>query len=259
MKLLARSQPALSVPSYRGRMDTTENHTKQLITRRDSLLRAGGVLATALGAGAWQSGAFTDEAEAGVGPAGVASGIVSCVLAPEQTVGPYYLDLEQVRQNITEGRPGVALTLRLTVVDASTCKPIKSAVVDVWHCDASGTYSGFAQEGTAGKTYLRGIQRTNASGVATFKTIYPGWYEGRTVHIHVRVHIGGNVVHTGQLYFPEAVSDAVYERAPYASRGDRGTHNANDMVFRNGGSKSLLKLRKTGASYVASGTMGVNR
>jgi protocatechuate 3,4-dioxygenase beta subunit len=237
-------------------MDTSRNTSEQLLSRRASLLKAGGLVAAAVGAGVWKA---VDDADAGTGPAAVASGLVTCVLTPEQTEGPYYLDGDKLRRDITEGKPGVALTLRLTVVDASTCKPIPGAAVDVWHADASGIYSGFSQEGTSGKTYLRGIQKTNAKGVATFKTIYPGWYQGRTVHIHVRVHIGGNIVHTGQLFFPEAVSDAVYQRAPYASRGTRSTHNSTDSIYRNGGPKSMLKLTKSGAGYVGASTMGVQR
>ena len=124
------------------------------LTRR-SLLRLAGVAAAAVGADALKGGWFTDEAAAG--PAAVASGAVSCVLAPEQTEGPYYVANENVRRNITEGRPGRPLTLRLAVVDASTCKPIKGATVDVWHCDALGNYSGV--EGVGG-TFMRGIQRT---------------------------------------------------------------------------------------------------
>ena len=90
--------------------------------------------------------------------------------------------------------------------------------------------------------FLRGVQRADAKGVAVFRTIYPGWYQGRTVHIHVMVHIGGNVVHTGQLYFPDAVTDAVYRRAPYTRRPSRTTRNAADSIYRNGGRRSTLKL-----------------
>jgi len=227
------------------------------ITRRASLLKAGGLVAAALGAGAWKSDAV-DAATDGAGPAAVAAGLVTCVLAPEQTEGPYYIAREKLRRDIREGRPGTLLTLRLTVVDASTCRPIRGAAVDIWHCDAGGAYSGFG-EGAGNRTFLRGIQRTDAKGVATFKTIYPGWYPGRTVHIHVKVHVGGNVVHTGQLYFPEAASDAVYKRAPYAARGPRDMSNANDSVFRNGGKRSQLKVKKSGAGYLGTGTMGVHR
>ena len=112
---------------------------------------------------------------------------MSCVLAPEQTEGPYYVDDQKVRRDITEGKAGVPLDLLLTVVDASTCRPLRGAAVDVWHCDAAGVYSG-VQGNT--RSFLRGIQRTNAKGLALFETIYPGWYPGRTVHVHVRSRSG---------------------------------------------------------------------
>ena len=199
-----------------------------------------------------------DAAEdAGAGPAGVASGLVTCVLAPEQTEGPYYVDDAAVRRNVTEGRPGVALTLRLTVVDASTCKPVKGAAVEIWHCDARGAYSATGAE--ADERFLRGVQRTDAKGVAIFRTIYPGWYPGRTVHIHTMVHIGGNVVHTGQLYFSDAVTDAVYKRSPYNRRPNRSPRNTGDSIYRNGGRRSTLKLVKNGTAYTGSITMGVQR
>jgi hypothetical protein len=85
---------------------------------------------------------------------------------------------------------------------------------------------------------MRGIQKTNAKGVATFQTVYPGWYQGRTVHIHVKVHLGGNVVHTGQLYFSDAMTDSVYRKAPYNKRPNRDVRNASDSVYRDGGKSS---------------------
>jgi protocatechuate 3,4-dioxygenase beta subunit len=223
------------------------------LTRR-SLLRLAGVAAAAVGADALKGSWFTDEASAG--PAAVASGAVSCVLAPEQTEGPYYVANEKARRNITEGRPGRPLTLRLAVVDASTCRPIKGAAVDVWHCDALGSYSGV--DGDDG-TFMRGVQRTNAQGIATFRTVYPGWYQGRTVHIHVKVHVRGNVVHTGQLYFPDRVTDAVYRRSPYSRRPNRDVRNTADAIYRNGGRRSLLGLKKSGTGYVGTIRMGVHR
>jgi hypothetical protein len=229
------------------------------VTRRDSLLRVGGLLAGFAAVGGWRvadSTSAIEEESAGGGPAGVASGAISCVLAPEQTEGPYFLDDPKVRRNITEGRPGGALTLRLAVVDASSCRPIRGAAVDVWHCDAAGVYSGV--QGSRG-AFLRGIQRTDAKGTAVFRTIYPGWYPGRTVHVHVKVSLGGNVVHTGQLYFPDAVTDAVYLRAPYRRRPNRDPRNAGDGIYRNGGRRSTLKLRKSGSGYAGSITMGVVR
>jgi protocatechuate 3,4-dioxygenase beta subunit len=227
--------------------------TEQGLTRRGSLLRLGGFAAALFGAGEWKL-----EDAHGAGPAAVASGAVKCVLTPEQTEGPYYIPNERVRRNITEGHPGTPLLLRTTVVDASTCRPIRRAAVDVWHADAAGVYSGFGA-GAGSRTFMRGVQRTDARGLAAFRTVYPGWYPGRTVHIHVKVHIGGNVVHTGQLYFPDAVTDAAYRKAPYSSRPNRETRNATDSVFRNGGKRSMLAVRRSGGIYVAAITMGVHR
>jgi protocatechuate 3,4-dioxygenase beta subunit len=221
------------------------------ITRRRTLLGLAGLIAG--GAGAWK----LDTADAAGGPAAVASGLVTCVLTPELTEGPYYIAGEQVRRNVTEGKPGVPLTLKTTVLNASTCKPIKNAAVDIWHADAGGVYSGFGA-GSSNRTFLRGIQRTGATGVATFQTIYPGWYQGRAVHIHVKVHVGGNVVHTGQFFFPEALTDVVYKRSPYSSRPNRDVRNANDSIFVNGGNKGLLHVKKSGSGYVATIAMGVH-
>ena len=180
----------------------------------------------------------------------------TCLLTPEQEEGPYYVDLNNVRTDITEGRPGVPLRLRIYVVDADTCKPIRRAAVDIWHCDALGVYSGV--QGNSG-TFMRGVQRTNANGLARFTTVYPGWYTGRAVHIHVKVHVGGNVVHTGQFFFDDALTDAVYKRAPYSRRGARDVRDSSDSIYRNGGNKSLLAVKKNGAGYVGSITMGVHR
>jgi protocatechuate 3,4-dioxygenase beta subunit len=227
------------------------------VTRRATLGRLGGLVAAALGAEAWLAGRAAGDVATGSGPAAVASGLVTCVLSPEQTAGPFATDDDRVRRDIRDGRPGVALVLRTTVMDVSRCRPLRGAAVDVWHCDAGGTYSGFPQEGTAGERFLRGIQRTDRNGLAWFRTVYPGWYEGRAVHVHVRVHLGGDVVHTGQLYFPDSLTDRVFRLAPYNRRPDRTTRNRDDAIFRNGGSRSLLKLTRTRAGYTARITMGV--
>jgi protocatechuate 3,4-dioxygenase beta subunit len=200
------------------------------------------------------AGAAWPPEEAAGGPLAVASGAVSCVLAPELTEGPYYLPNEAVRRNITEGKPGTPLRLHLTVVRTSSCKPIKGAAVDIWHADASGVYSGVG--GNTG-TFMRGVQKTDHSGLAVFDTVYPGWYQGRAVHIHVKVHAGGAVVHTGQLFFPDALTEQVYKAAPYRSRGNPNVTNAADSIYRNGGSRSLLRPVKSGSGYVASMVMGV--
>ena len=214
------------------------------LTRRATLAKGAGLLGAALGLGAWR----LDLARG--------SGTVACVLTPEQTEGPFYVDAAKLRRDIRAGRPGRPMTLRLVVVDATTCRPIKGAAVDIWHCDAGGAYSGF--DAAASKSFLRGVQRTDAKGVATFRTIYPGWYPGRAVHIHVKVHVGGDVVHTGQLYLPDRVTDAVHRKKPYNARGPRTTRNAADGLYRSGGSRSLLRLRKTAdGAYVGTLTMGV--
>ena len=135
---------------------------------------------------------------------------------------------------------------------------MRNAAVDVWHCDALGVYSGAVAD-NPGTNFLRGIQKTNAKGVATFKTIYPGFYQGRAVHVHVKVHMGGSVVHTGQLFFPPAVTNAVYAKNPYARHGTRpDTSNAADAIYRNGGSKGMLALERSGAGYVGSIAVGVH-
>ena len=150
--------------------DTHDHNDGERLTRRRTIARLGGLVAASLGAAGLEASLSGPAEGAGNGPAAVASGLLRCVLTPEQTEGPYYVDGEKVRRDIREGRPGLKLLLRTTVVDASTCKPIKGAAVDVWHCDAGGTYSGV--NGNTG-TFLRGIQRTDAKGLATFVTRLP--------------------------------------------------------------------------------------
>jgi len=189
----------------------------------------------------------------------------ACTLYPQSTEGPYYLDDDLVRRDITEGRPGAATTVLIRVVSAGDCAPLANAAVDIWQCDADGVYSGYPGQlgglDTTGQTFLRGTQLTDADGVAQFETIFPGWYPGRTVHIHTMVHLGGNVVHTGQLYFTEKATRAVYAKAPYRSRASgRDTTNANDSIYRNGGSKSVVRMsRQASGAYTGTITMGVAR
>ena len=219
------------------------------LSRRSTLMRAGGLAAVALGA----SHLAPDAAESGEQTA------LACVLTPEMTEGPYYVDDVKVRRNITEGLPGAPLALRLSVLDASTCRPIKGAAVDIWHASAGGKYSGAEANDTVGRTYLRGIQHTDVKGLARFATVYPGWYPGRAVHIHVKVFVGGDDVHTGQLFFRDSLSDAVYKRAPYKARGVREMRNADDSIYGDGGGRSLLVVRSAGKGYVGSISMGVRR
>jgi len=226
--------------------------TDHTFTRRSTLAKFGGLVAAAAGGRAL----LTDDAAGG--NLAVESGAVSCVLTPELTEGPYYISGERLRRDIREGHAGTPLGLRLRVLNAATCKPIKSAAVDIWHADAAGNYSGFGN-GAGSRTFLRGIQKTDAHGLAVFTTIYPGWYQGRTVHIHVKVHVGGSVVHTGQLFFPDSLTDTVFKAPPYAARGLRQVRNADDSIFVNGGKRSMLAVKKHGAGYVASISMGVHK
>jgi protocatechuate 3,4-dioxygenase beta subunit len=148
--------------------------------------------------------------------------------------------------------------VRFTVLNAKTCTPIKNADVEIWHADATGNYSGV---NGASSRFLRGHQKANAAGKAEFLTIFPGWYPGRTPHIHMKVYVGGNTVHTGQVFFNEKIAAAVYKQSPYAERGEYDTPHARDSIYRQaGGSSAELKLaRRTGGlkGYVGTIAIGV--
>ena len=217
------------------------------LRRREALIALGG-----LGLGA----AFGARSLFG---ASTALAAPECLLQREVTEGPYYLDLDLVRRNIKGDRRGTPLTLRFTVVDANTCRRIQGAAVEIWHADAAGVYSGVS--GNSGN-FLRGIQRTNASGVARFETIFPGWYRGRTPHIHMKVFVSGDEVHTGQVFFRPAVTRTVYGQGVYASRGQADTSNSGDGIYREAGARALCSLKRKGSlvssGYTGSMTIGVD-
>jgi protocatechuate 3,4-dioxygenase beta subunit len=214
------------------------------------------------GSGAGSSGTSGAPGSSGaVAPPPAEAGV--CELYPQQAVGPYYLDGPLVRSDITEGKTGVGLTLRFEVLRASSCAPIEGAVVDVWHNDAGGVYSGYpGQVGgvdTSGQKFLRGMQPTNASGEAELRTIYPGWYPGRTTHIHFKVHLPpqNQSVVTSQMYFPEDVNASVYASALYAARGQKDTTNVRDGIA---GTSQAVLAAVTGdptRGYVATLTITV--
>ncbi|MEX1008609.1 MAG: intradiol ring-cleavage dioxygenase [Acidimicrobiia bacterium] len=228
------------------------------VSRREALGLLGAAalaaVAAACGGGSSDSAASSSRKRS-TGSSGSTSG-ASCVLTSEMTEGPYYIDGEAVRSNITEGKPGMPLRLDLTVVDADTCQPIPGASVEVWHADATGNYSGFGSA-TSNRTFLRGVQIADDDGTVTFDTLYPGWYQGRAVHIHLKAHKGGNQVHTTQLFFDENVSDAVYMTSPYNSRSGQRTTNAQDNIYADGGTQSTLALAKNGDGYVGTLTLGI--
>lgn len=191
-----------------------------------------------------------------------------CVLTPETIEGPYYFDPKLNRADITEGRPGVPLELALQVVEARDCTPLKGARADIWHADAVGVYSGYPGQtdarnvSTKGQHFLRGTQFTDAAGLATFTTIYPGWYQGRTTHIHGKIFLDDKTVLTTQFYFPDALSEFIYKNvSPYNTRrNERDTVNATDMVLKMGeGGRAAFSIREEADRYVASLIVGVNR
>ncbi|WP_239333967.1 intradiol ring-cleavage dioxygenase [Frankia sp. CiP3] len=217
-------------------------------------------------------------------PSATTSAASTCVLTSEVTEGPYWLDNSLVRKDITEGKSGAALTLRLTVVDyKNSCAPLANAAVEIWHCDAWGYYSGFTTAGPGGsapaedgvgneKTYLRGIALTNSSGVVEFKTIFPGWYSPRAVHIHCKVYTGGTIDratntyeggtahHTGQFFFSDSLVTQVEATAPYRSHSGTITMLANDMVYTGKGVQDglLTVSGSTSAGFIATITVGVD-
>ncbi len=160
----------------------------------------------------------------------------TCSLTAEETEGPYYFDVDAIRSDIREAREGTLLRLAIRVRDGESCEPLQNAVVDIWHCDARGGYSGFESATPGGgrtdeETYLRGAQATDADGIAEFRTIYPGFYPGRTVHIHAKVHLDRRTVLTTQLYFDDAFTEKVHAREPYARAGRRDAFNDTDGIF----------------------------
>jgi protocatechuate 3,4-dioxygenase beta subunit len=161
-----------------------------------------------------------------------------CARTAEETEGPFYFEVDRVRSDIREGRDGATLRLGVRVRDLSRgCSPIPNAVVDVWHCDATGSYS------EPGETYLRGLQVTNRDGIVEFTTIYPGWYPGRTVHIHAKLHLDKRTVLTTQFYFDDDFTDRVFSLEPYASDAGRDAYNDTDPLYEQDLELSLSKER----------------
>ena len=159
-----------------------------------------------------------------------------CATPPSTTAGPFPTIEQLDRRDVTEGYPGHPLRLGIRVVD-DECNPVPGAEVEIWHADATGDYSSFVDGGSGkdegeGTTFCRGFQTANDDGILEFQTIYPGWYEGRAVHIHVRARVGGGEVLTSQLYFDEGHTDAVYGAEPYAEFGPPDTSWSSDGIAR---------------------------
>lgn len=195
----------------------------------------------------------------------------SCVVRPEQTEGPYFVDerlnRSDIRSDPSDGHitPGTTLTLTVLVsrLGAGDCRPLEGAQVDIWHCDALGIYSDVKDPSfkTLGQKFLRGYQITDAKGEARFVTIYPGWYEGRTVHIHVKIRTEPQAKRgyefTSQMYFDDGLTDRVHADQPYAAKGRRNARNQDDRIFRRGGDQLMLAPTATADGYAATFAIGL--
>ncbi|MGH7477333.1 MAG: intradiol ring-cleavage dioxygenase [Longimicrobiales bacterium] len=242
-------------------MDRDGAPVGRLLTRRE-LLALVGVSGAALAAGAaflWPRRPRAAEA------------FPSCVARPEQTEGPYFVDerlnRSDIRSDPTSGAVSAGVPLALTFlvsrITRGSCEPLPAAQVDLWQCDAAGVYSDVADPGfdTVGQKFLRGYQLTDAQGQAVFRTVYPGWYAGRTVHLHFKVRVPASATNaaefTSQLYFDDALTDRVHALPPYSAKGQRNRRNRDDGIFRRGGDQLLLAPQAVGEGYEASFSLGL--
>lgn len=191
-----------------------------------------------------------------------------CIVTPAQTEGPFFIDTGLNRSDIRSepGNGGIsaglplALSLRVSAVTAEACTPLQGALVEVWHCNAAGVYSGTSA--AMGKRFLRGYQVTGSGGEARFLTVYPGWYPGRTIHVHFKVLVkntaGRRFEFTSQLYFDDRVNDTVLAQPSYAAgTGSRRVRNGDDHLYRDGGRllTTLPSLRE--GAYAAAFDIGL--
>lgn len=198
--------------------------------------------------------------------AGASLAVQDCVAQPQQTEGPYFVE-EGLRRSDIRVDPstgavsaGVPLDLRLVIskiADGGACAILPGAQVDLWHCDAAGLYSDVRdrRSDTTGRKFLRGHQVTGADGEVRFTTIYPGWYEGRAVHIHFKIRVpngtGGIDEFTSQLYFDDALTDRVHAKPPYSAKKGQRLVNSRDFIYRDGGGQLMLKPVEKGAGFEA--------
>lgn len=241
-------------------MKTSHIDTFHNAGRREALAALSG-----LGASMLLGGALTTRPAAAQSP-------LNCVLTPDLTEGPYFVDEKLGRSDIRTDpatgvmRPGVLLTLTFNVYQVgSSCGPLAGAYVDIWHADAGGSYSDESAMRTSGQKFLRGYQITDSNGSVKFTTIYPGWYMGRAVHIHfkIRTYSGTQTLgtFTSQFFFDDSVTDTVYQQAPYSSRPNRDTRNSNDGIYSGAGSnvsRVLMIPSPTGDGYGGTLNVGVN-
>jgi protocatechuate 3,4-dioxygenase beta subunit len=251
-------------------MDNDDRQIGRILTRRDALKLLGITGAALLAACAPEGAATTEPTSASVSSTTVTeptSALPACVVRPEVTEGPYYVDEDLNRTDIrSDPTTGVikegallALTFNVSQISNGGCTPLEGAKVEVWHCDAEGAYSDVSDPGfdTQGQKFLRGFQVTDTNGQATFLTIYPGWYSGRTVHIHFKVHQDTSDqgrVFTSQLFFDDSFTDQVFALEPYASKGQRNTLNSNDNIYQD---ELLLDVAQANDGYAAAFDIGL--
>ena len=189
----------------------------------------------------------------------------ACVASPAIEEGPFFVDEKlnrsDVRTDPSDGSatPGVPLeiTFRLARLSGTSCTALAGGTIDIWSASATGKYSDITSEGTAGRKFLRGFQTTDAGGVATFTTNYPGWYGGRAVHLHVKIRPTSGQALTTQLFFDDSLSDKVLAQSPYSGRGQRDTRNASDRIYAQGGSQMMLALTPKGQGYAVTFDIGL--
>lgn len=266
-------------------MDNDDRPVGRVLSRREVLALFGATGAAFLAACVGFSGeeGATGEVTATAGSGSTAipgaevvsstsvAGLPACVVRPELTEGPYFVDEMLMRSDIrsdpsngsvVEGLP-LQLSFNVSQIDGSGCTPLTGATVDVWHCNAQGIYSDVSDPGfnTVGQKFLRGTQLTDENGNAQFSTIYPGWYQGRTVHIHFKIRTDPESAQgyefTSQLFFDDALSDQVYTQEPYLSKGERTLRNEGDGIYQAGGSQLLLDVNEIDQGYAANFSVGL--
>ena len=299
---MTENHPQLQQPAHGPK------HKKDLTRRKVVVAGAGAAVAVGAAGTLAASGAFASETSASASASSTSTAAEACYrLTSETTEGPYYIDADKIRQDITEDKEGIPLTLRLKVIDSETCKPIADAAVDIWHCDALGIYSGYEASSTGGggtpptdapsgtpsgtptgeppsgapsggtgggvhqdptddERYLRGTWKTDKHGQVTFRTVFPGWYQGRCVHIHTKVHVngewtdagyeGGNTCHTGQFFFDEESVLASAEVEPYSTSTTTRTTLTEDTIYDQSGTNGGLLKLKYNKKHIARGVVG---